>query len=57
MQRRKVKPRPCPNCGEGVVLAEGKILAHLTPAKRMCPLGGRRWPRARREVPRQERLL
>ncbi len=57
MQRRKVKPRPCPNCGEGVVLAEGKILAHLTPRKTMCPLGGRRWPRAHRVPPRQERLL
>ncbi len=56
MQRRKVKPRPCPNCGEGVVLAEGKILAHLTPRKTMCPLGGRRWPRAHRVPPRQERL-
>ncbi len=55
--QKKPKPRPCPNCSEKVVLGKGVILAHFTPQKTMCPLGGRRWPRARRVAPRQERLL
>lgn len=57
MRRGKPKPQPCPYCGERVLTADRRILPHLTRQNRMCAGGGKPWPRARREAPRQERLV
>lgn len=63
MRIRKPRPRPCPHCQEPVLREKGIILPHLQKVgttrmgRVMCPLGGKRAPRRRREVARQEWLL